>query len=506
MDRRWHVTDFQRIIIFFAVVVAVFLAAMAWGSQNPWLLFGAAGVLVTVVGGVVVDVVRRGTGRHQIATARVLSVSAPPPTSGIAARCDLRLSVHMPGRGTVEVKHRDPAVPLTRWPQVGQTFPVDVYGGNPTRRLHIRWDLVELGMVRAPEESRTTPGSGSSAPGQYAVWEDDEAPMIISPTPPRPRRSSAYAPAPPAEQPAPAEPTDEPSGVYVFEDFTEQPARGAPQRTSDQSREPVVGAGTADIDAEAKDSTVRTPPQPTVRPNGHDPDGYDPADFEAPRLAGNRPTGRGITPPDAEHEFEAVVLPEFDPADIDRRDFGDDPPAVTVRPSEFDPPPSAAGSEETAPRPGSIADPAPPASPEPSPAIPLPRDPVPGGAARGGTGISATRLVADLDRSVGFYRGALGFTVTYRSTDSAVVELQGTRVLLERKGEATAGPTGRSGELHLDVPDVEAACAAAAARAGEVAEPPAAVNEGGPIQLWRAVLRDPDGHEIEIIEWRQRTG
>jgi predicted enzyme related to lactoylglutathione lyase len=450
MDRRWQLTDFQRVIIFVAVVVTVFLAAMAWGAGNPWLLLAAVAVLVGSVVGVIAVVVRRGAGTHQIATARVLSVSAPPPNAGARARCDMRLAVQLAGDAAVEVRHRDPAVPLIRWPQVGQTYPVDVFGGNPNRRLHIRWDLVEMGMVRAPEPSRSRPAGGLSG-GQFPLWEDNEGPLIISPTPPRPQRRSVS----PDSSSAPE------AGIFLHEEFTERPAAGPSQRND---------------------------PAAAAQPNGHDPDGYDPADFEAPRLAG---TTASIVEPVDEHQtgpaagaevFESLELPDIDPARVDRRDFSDDTSARDAVPASMPYQHATSGSPSDS-------------ASQASPGIPTPRGP----------GTSATRSVARLDRSLRFYRDGLGFSVTFQSAGSAIVELQGTRVLLELSG-GTSGHRAGATAIHLDVPDVDAACRAATAHDGTVVEPAAAVNEGGTIALWRALLQDPDGYDIEVLEWRQRKG
>src|SRR5690606_31517165 len=94
------------------------------------------------------------------------------------------------------------------------------------------------------------------------------------------------------------------------------------------------------------DETVRTPPPPTRSPgaagNGHDPYGYDPADFETPRLT-PAPAPATTGGPG----FETLALSEFDPAEVDIRDFTDEPPAVTVMPPDDDdsaPPPAASTS------------------------------------------------------------------------------------------------------------------------------------------------------------------
>jgi catechol 2,3-dioxygenase-like lactoylglutathione lyase family enzyme len=531
VNRRWYVSDAQRIVIYIAVVAAVFLAAMALGWQKFWLLLVAVSGLGVTIVGVLAAAARRGAGGYEVVTARVLSVSSPPPNTGIAARCDMVLEVLLPGRAPVRARHRDPAVPLERWPQPGQTFPVEVRSGSPRRHLHIRWDLVGQGMVRAPD-APSSGGNGDAAPA--FVWEDENEPIVYSPTPPRPRRPSS-SPSSPSPSAASASPVTPPSPAPP-------PASSSPPSagTTTRDSEPEVflyetfadlDDALADFDAE----TVRTPAppavvdQPRADPNGHDPDGYDPADFETPHLAEEAPEpapavrgGPG---------FEPITLSDFDPADVDIRDFMDEPPAVTTMPPDEEPAADAAATKTPAgpaatktpsgPAASEAATPATAAEPTareperpsptegpsataergstpgaaPAPAIPQPRDP--SGTAAPGPGVTATRPVTDLSRSLRFYRDTLGFSVVFSSARSALVERGGTRVLLD---ERAIQPS--PGEVHLDVTGIEEVCASVRAGLGEVIEAPAPVYDEPGLQLWRARLRDPDGHTVEVIEWR----
>jgi hypothetical protein len=70
----------------------------------------------------------------------VISASAPP-IGHLVGRCELQLLVEVPGTGSIVVKHRDPAVPVQRWPQPGMVLPVDVHPHNP-RDLSVRWASV----------------------------------------------------------------------------------------------------------------------------------------------------------------------------------------------------------------------------------------------------------------------------------------------------------------------------------------------------------------------------
>jgi catechol 2,3-dioxygenase-like lactoylglutathione lyase family enzyme len=452
--RQWQVTAFQRLVIFFAGVAAIFLAAMTAGGGSVWLLVAAAAVLAGTVAAVVTTATRRGLNHHEIVMALVLAASAPPPNADIKARCDMRVQVHLPGRGRVQARLRDPAMPLSSWPQPGRMFPVEVVGGNPHRRMRIRWDKVEQGVGRAPGPARA---DGPDVP----VWEDDDRPVVYSPTPPRPRRPQAtaqVAPAPPAS-------LDGLPEVHLYEQFTDVDGTptGNPPDTS------------ANGEAAQQPGPRQLPPAlagERVDPNGHDPDGYDPADFEEPRL-------------------EAMPVLDFDPAEVDIRDFGAEPPAVTMTSYDDEPAGPATGQ--------------PPAT-----SIPMPRsaEPPPGvdppGAAPGGTGLDVELPVSDLARSLRFYHDDLGLTIAYRSSRSAVVEGEGARILLQQLGDPAHGQAPGTA-VHLQVTDIEATCAALRDRGVTFVEPPAEVNDTQRLRLWRARLRDPDGHDIAIIEWRPGT-
>ena len=175
------------------------------------------------------------------------------------------------------------------------------------------------------------------------MWEEENEPVIFSPTPPRPRRSQSPTPPPPSPPPPPPAATgtaDAPTpatetALFLHETFS-------------------------DID----DGTVGAPPTqqpPAAGGNGHDPYGFDPEDFETPRLA---PAPAATGGPD----FETLALSEFDPAEVDIRDFTGEPPAVTVAPIDDEslPPPAAASGDRT---------PAGAEGAEGSPTIPQPRDP-----------------------------------------------------------------------------------------------------------------------------------
>jgi resuscitation-promoting factor RpfA len=400
-------TDIQRLLVIFAVVVALFLAAMAWGGSSLVLLLVSVGLLVASGLAVFLLGLRHNPRQPDIVTAFVVSV-APPPPGVIVGKCDMKLRLNVADGRSLEVRVKEPAVPLTRWPQPGQALPVEVDPGD-ARRPRVRWDLVDLGYVPAP---------------------------VLTPSRsfPTPRRD-----------PMPT--------VRLYE------------RYADPSLNDDYGAEDDD------DATVRSPapaddPYATASgaENGHDPDGYEPTDFEQIRSV---PT-----------EFHH---PDFDPADVDRSDFAPDLPARTVplpRPSKQ---PTLRVTEGGADVPADA--PHPPARPS--------------GA------IGGTLFVSDLERSLHFYSEKLGFTIVYSAGSNAVVEYGGARVLLQHMADFT-GIDHRVGHLDIQVPDVEAAHIDLVRKGIEFSHRPKVVSRSDDVELWKATFRDPDGHGIALAEWRQR--
>jgi resuscitation-promoting factor RpfA len=222
--RRWQLTDIQRILLIFTVVVAFFLAAMAWGSSSLVLLLVSAGLLVTAGLTVFLLGLRNNPRRPALITADVLSVSLAP-VGVIVGKCDMKLRLNLPGR-PLEVKVKDPAVPLARWPRPGQTLQVEVDPADP-RHPRVLWDAVERGHVSAAE-----------------------------PTPPRSYSPPRSTVPPPRRDPAPT--------VWLHERFADQ------SLNDDYGPDPAVG----------EEPTVRTPPPASFQHPDFDPADVDRSDFE----------------------------------------------------------------------------------------------------------------------------------------------------------------------------------------------------------------------------------
>ena len=156
---RWQLTDLQRFLVILTVVLALFIAAMALGSASVVLLLVAAFLLVLSGLAVFLLGLRHNPRTAIQGTGYVITV-ARPPVDNIQGRCDMRMRVNLPGRPSVDLKVRAPAVPVTRWPVVGQTLPIEAPQNNP-RQVRVRWDLVELGYIRAPDATPPRQSTGS---------------------------------------------------------------------------------------------------------------------------------------------------------------------------------------------------------------------------------------------------------------------------------------------------------------------------------------------------------
>ncbi|HWN81112.1 MAG TPA: VOC family protein [Candidatus Udaeobacter sp.] len=109
-------------------------------------------------------------------------------------------------------------------------------------------------------------------------------------------------------------------------------------------------------------------------------------------------------------------------------------------------------------------------------------------------------LVSDLPRSVHFYRDQLGLPLVAESPDWAEFRLGDTRIALQAGGDPTiADPHSAAGHINLsfEVDDVVEAYEVLKAAGVTFLRPPAEQDFG-----FLAVLKDPDGREIMIVEPR----
>jgi catechol 2,3-dioxygenase-like lactoylglutathione lyase family enzyme len=112
--------------------------------------------------------------------------------------------------------------------------------------------------------------------------------------------------------------------------------------------------------------------------------------------------------------------------------------------------------------------------------------------------------VADVDRSITWYRDVLGLERAHQDAWGdfpAVMEANGTGVaLFPREGGATDQPPGRDEDdmSHVGFRTTRAGLDAAKA---EVVERGIAFHEGDYGEAWSIYFDDPDGHQIEITTY-----
>jgi catechol 2,3-dioxygenase-like lactoylglutathione lyase family enzyme len=120
-----------------------------------------------------------------------------------------------------------------------------------------------------------------------------------------------------------------------------------------------------------------------------------------------------------------------------------------------------------------------------------------------GRGMFIMLKVADLHRSLVFYRDTLEFEMVDSGPDGTVLAYGGGRVLL--CPEADMLPVDRRViYLHIEVPDIDAAYEGLRAKGVQFAHKPRFFTRGDKLELWAARFRDPDGHGIALTQWRDR--
>src|SRR5439155_15556473 len=120
--------------------------------------------------------------------------------------------------------------------------------------------------------------------------------------------------------------------------------------------------------------------------------------------------------------------------------------------------------------------------------------------ARGIHGVGVTLFVANLGRSVAFYRDLLGFRQVDMSLGSAVLEAGDGRIVLRRVIDM-APVDRRLVHLLLEVPDVQAAYDELLLQGVEFVHRPRPVSRYEQLELWSATFRDPDGHGVALAKW-----
>lgn len=110
--------------------------------------------------------------------------------------------------------------------------------------------------------------------------------------------------------------------------------------------------------------------------------------------------------------------------------------------------------------------------------------------------------VSDVASALGFYRDVLGLEFLFSAGENLAFLAAGDiRVMLTTpKG---AGAPGANSTLYFSVDDVQRAYDDLLARGARAERGPAMTARMPDHQLWTALLRDPDGHLVGLMEERR---
>lgn len=482
----------------FATFIILFGAGM-----TSWAIAALGVALLVLAVSLVLITAFPGTERAWVAgIAHVRSVSEPPASSTYG-RCELQILVDAPGVPPRSVKVRDPRVPVAKWPDPGATLPIMV-AIDDQRHVRIIWDDVLTHAEAAAERADLPPEFDEP---DFSTLDDDL--LDVDEEPPWARRRSddlfldpdtaqtadlgaglrdddPAEPAGPADDPRQRrrDPAENPRPDFAtpgFDPDIEQSEPADPGRVGNPGKDPgkvgdPVVVSQSPGGHKVVDGTV-VDPQPVPLPRRARPRPYSPpAEPEAGTVTAGADRGRAA----AEARAESPTATGTALADQPDQD-ADDPDGGSVT----DPDGPLADLAAAGPVTGTdtLAD-------EPDDHGPI-------------HGVGLTLLVADLDRSVGFYRDMLGFFEIDGGDGNAVLASGQTRLVLRSVPEV-APVNRRLMHLNLEVDGLQRMHDELKAKGVRFTYAPRAVNRGARLELWAAAFRDPDGHGIAIIEWRDR--
>jgi methylmalonyl-CoA/ethylmalonyl-CoA epimerase len=107
--------------------------------------------------------------------------------------------------------------------------------------------------------------------------------------------------------------------------------------------------------------------------------------------------------------------------------------------------------------------------------------------------------VGDLDRSVTFYRDALGMPLLFQAPPGLAFFSCGSIRLMLSKPETGFTPGG-STVLYFRVTDIEKTHTALAGRGVPFVDQPHLITKMPDHDLWMTFFKDPDGHTIALME------
>jgi catechol 2,3-dioxygenase-like lactoylglutathione lyase family enzyme len=469
---RRPVATVRKLIAAVLGTVATFVMLFGAGMTSWAIVALGVALLVLAVSLVLVTALRGGARAWVAGTAYVRSVSEPPAASAYG-RCELQILIDAPGLPPRSVKVRDPRVPVAKWPDPGATLPIMV-AIDDQRHVRILWDEMLTHAEAATSDTEPAPlyDDGDREPLVDDLLADEELP-------PWARRAEDDDLLPPqGGEPVTADLTDDLIGLRDDRVVVQQTPGGGP----------IVLEGILVDPPSSMPLPRRAKPSP--RPRAADPDPTaGPVGGGATVSVTDTATGRPDGAPAA-----ATVLVDPPP----------DPVATVLVDPPPDPVPAAAGAT------AGWRD-------EPATGV---HDPVEEEAVLGGLrapdpsdasgpmgpihGVGITVLVAELDRSVAFYRDMLGFFEIDGGEGNAVLASGETRLVL-RAIRDVAPINRRLVHLNLEVDDVEAVYQELKTKGVRFTYAPRAVNRGAKLELWAAAFRDPDGHGIAVTQWRERS-
>ncbi len=487
--RRWSVSDGRTLISVLLVVAGVFTVCASFGAAS-WLVaaLGVA-VLAAAVAFYVVSALNSREFAYISGTAHVVSCS-PPPAAAAQGRCEMQLVVHAPGMDDVAVKFRDAGVPVSKWPDAGATLPILVAVGDP-RRIRVLWDQVRSHGEMA--EGRTDEDAVYATDGVEEAYLDDLLEEDYD-----------------TERAAPMPDLDPDARVIELDVmdptlFRSEPAEDSgPGLSPDIQLEPDTALATdaqmsPGIDLAGPDSDPDRPAPPPRR-RRPSPRPRRPLDDQVPVVDLDAQPGGGVTTlPHQRPPAEPDGAPNGDsnsgiPSDLPP---SSDEPGITPAPLQVSRVLPADPAVVAIPAPGTDDD------ADVSEAY-LAVSPPPGESARDRVrGVSVTLFVANLGRSVAFYRDLLGFRQVDMGLGSAVLESGDGRIVLRRVVDM-APVDRRLVHLMLEVPDVQAAYDELLLQGVEFVHRPRRVSRYDQLELWSAAFRDPDGHGIALVRWDVR--
>jgi predicted enzyme related to lactoylglutathione lyase len=110
--------------------------------------------------------------------------------------------------------------------------------------------------------------------------------------------------------------------------------------------------------------------------------------------------------------------------------------------------------------------------------------------------------VRDIDRSVAFYRDVLGIPLLFQVPGQPMAFFASGDVRLYL-GVPESPEFASRCTLYFRVDDIDAEHARLAAAGVGMLGDPHVVHRDGTTELWMSVLRDPDGHNIALMQERE---